>query len=267
VTSRIADGQPRRILHVEGLRKTFSTHEPGKKTENLLALDNVSFEVDEGEFVTILGPSGCGKSTLLNIIAGIERYDAGDVIVNGHRVASQGPDIVIIFQEDALFPWLSVLDNVAFGLRYRGIPKGRRHDIAMEYVDLVQLSQFANSYIHQLSGGMKQRVSIARGLAMNPRILLMDEPFGALDHNTREVLQEQVQQIHQKTKKTILFVTHDVREAACLGDRVILFSHRPGRVRRQYPVDLPRPRTAEDPLLHAMIRSILEEFKAETPHA
>jgi NitT/TauT family transport system ATP-binding protein len=170
----------------------------------------------------------------------------------------------MIFQEDALFPWLTVEDNVAFGLKQKGVRKDERRRIATEYIELVGLSQFSKSYMHQLSGGMKQRVAIARGLALNPRILLMDEPFGALDYRTREILQDEIQEIHEKTKKTILFVTHDVREAVCLGDRVILLSHRPSKIKQQYIVNLPRPRRVEDPALHRIINSVLRDLKEET---
>jgi NitT/TauT family transport system ATP-binding protein len=266
LTCRTAQPVSANILQVEKLTKLHVRHN-GRQKEDLVVLDDISFDVREGEFVTIIGPSGCGKTTLLNIIAGMETYDKGDIIIRGHRVSTAGPDIVIIFQEDALFPWLTVAENVSFGLRSRGISKEERNRIAMEYIEMVQLGQFAQSYMHQLSGGMKQRVAIARGLAMNPRMLLMDEPFGALDYRTREVLQEQIQQIHERTKKTILFVTHDVREAVSLGDRVVLLSRRPARIKRQYVVDLPRPRSAEDPLLHGMIRDILRDLKEEVSDA
>jgi NitT/TauT family transport system ATP-binding protein len=252
------------VLDVEGLRKSYLSNIMGKK-EKLKVLDGISFSVREGEFVTIIGPSGGGKSTLLNIVAGLEAYDSGDVIVRGHRIGTFGPDIVIIFQEDALFPWLTVRGNVEFGLKQKkGMSKDDRKRIANEYIDLVELTPFADSYVHQLSGGMKQRVAIARSLALNPRILLMDEPFGALDARTRQVLQREIQQIHEKTKKTILFVTHDVREAVSLGDRVILFTRRPARIKQQYIVDLPRPRGSEDPALLGTINSIMNELNGET---
>jgi NitT/TauT family transport system ATP-binding protein len=251
-----------KVLEIQNVRKVHLRNY-GRQQEDLVVIDDIDFTVNEGEFVTIIGPSGCGKSTLLNIIAGLESHDSGDIVVRGHRVPSLGPDIVMIFQEDALFPWLTVLDNVGFGIRRKGISKEDRKRTAMQYIDLVQLGQFADSYIHQLSGGMKQRVSIARGLAMNPRVLLMDEPFGALDYRTREILQQQIQEIHEKTRKTILFVTHDVREAVSLGDRVILLSHRPSKIKQQYIVDLPRPRSSEDPALHGLINAIQKELKEE----
>jgi NitT/TauT family transport system ATP-binding protein len=251
------------ILEIEKLRKTHVSHEHGNK-EQLTVIDDVSFGVRDGEFVTIIGPSGCGKSTLLNIVAGLEPYDSGDIVVKGHRLGSPGPDIVIVFQEDSLFPWLTVQGNVEFGLKQKGISKSERTRIASEYIDLVDLEHFANARVHQLSGGMKQRVAIARALAMNPRILLMDEPFGALDARTRQVLQNEIQKIHEKTKKTILFVTHDVREAVSLGDRVVVFTHRPAKIKQQYVVDLPRPRDSEDPALIGLINSIMKEIKEES---
>ena len=255
-----------RILQVQKLRKVYPAP-GGDRKSDLVVLDDVSFDVGEGEFVTIIGPSGCGKSTLLNIIAGLDSHEAGDVIVNGHRVKSSGPDIVMIFQEDALFPWLDVRGNVEFGLKEKGLSREERQKIGAEYIELVGLTPFAKSYVHQLSGGMKQRVAIARGLALDPRILLMDEPFGALDAKTRENLQRQIQLIHAQTKKTIIFVTHDVREAVSLGDRVILFTHRPARIKQQFVVDLPRPRRSEDPALHGAITAILKELKEEAEYA
>lgn len=254
--------QVNRILQVDKLRKVYSGHR--KSDPVLTVLDDVSFDVGDGEFVTVIGPSGCGKSTLLNIIAGLDSHESGDVIVNGHRVNSYGPDIVIIFQEDALFPWLDVTGNVEFGLKEKGVPRDERRKIAAEYIEMVGLGPFSKSYVHQLSGGMKQRVAIARGMALNPRILLMDEPFGALDTTTRENLQRQIQLIHKQTKKTIIFVTHDVREAVSLGDRVILFSHRPAKIRQQFVVDLPRPRRTEDPALHGIVDAVLRELNEET---
>jgi len=248
------------ILEVDKLRKVHPSH-GASASGDLTVIDDVSFSVRDGEFVTIIGPSGCGKSTLLNIIAGLESYDSGDIIVKGHRIGKVGPDIVIIFQEESLFPWLTVEENVEFGLKQKGISKEERKRIASEYIELVELTAFAKSRVHQLSGGMKQRAAIARGLALNPRILLMDEPFGALDARTRQILQNELQQIHQKTKKTILFVTHDVREAVSLGDRVIVFTPRPARIKQQYVVELPRPRDSEDPALIGIINAIMREIK------
>jgi len=258
--------EPGVILQVQHLTKTHLRNDGGRRVE-LPVLDDLNFDIRDGEFVTIIGPSGCGKTTLLNIIAGMEPCEEGEIRVNGHGSLPGGAGILIIFQEDALFPWLTVKENVAFGLRNAGLPKERRNEIASQYIEMVQLGQFSNSYLHQLSGGMRQRVAIARGLAMDPRILLMDEPFGALDYRTREILQEQIQVIHERTKKTILFVTHDVREAVSLGDRVLLLSRRPARIKRQYVVNLPRPRLAEDPRFHDLIKEILGDLRGEVSSA
>jgi len=251
---------PSRVLEVRNLRKVH-TRRTGRTKEDMVVFDDLNFEVNEGELVTIVGHSGVGKSTLLNVIADMEPYEGGEVVITGHRLPHSSADTILVFQEDALFPWLTVAENVAFGLRVRGMSKGESAAIAAEYIALVQLTQFSNSYIHQLSGGMRQRVAIARALAMNPRILLMDEPFGALDHKTRENLQKQIQEIHVKTKKTTLLVTHDIREAVYLGDRVILMSGRPARVKKQYIVDLPRPRSAEDLYLHGLTREIISDLR------
>ena len=253
------------VLNVEGLTKTHLR--TIGRTLDIVVLDNISFRVNRGELVTIIGPSGCGKSTLLNIVAGLEPYDGGEVTVLGRKITSPNGGALIIFQEDALFPWLTVTENVAFGLKNKGLGKDERVRTAEEYIEMVQLSQFAHSYVHQLSGGMRQRVAIARGLAMDPPILLMDEPFGALDYRTREILQQQIQQIHERTKKTILFVTHDVREAVSLGDRVLLLSKRPSHIKREFKVDLPRPRSAEDPALHSLVKEILGELKEEVTYS
>ncbi len=251
-----------RILRIRSLEKSFDTGS-GRNRRSLHVLDRISIDVAQGEFLTVIGPSGCGKSTLLNIVAGLEGYDSGEVEVAGGRVSANAPDIVMIFQEDALFPWLNVQENVEFGLRQRGIPREERATIARQYVEMVGLRMFASSYVHELSGGMKQRVSIARGLALNPRILLMDEPFGALDAKNRDMLQRQIQDIHAQTGKTVIFVTHDVREAVCLGDRVVLFTHAPSRIKREYAVDLPRPRRSEDPALLGLATTVLGDLKEE----
>jgi NitT/TauT family transport system ATP-binding protein len=207
------------------------------------ALEEVSVDMTEGEFVCLVGPSGCGKSTLLNIIAGLETADSGRVLSDGLPVTAPGRDRMMMFQEPALFPWLNVRQNVLFGLKLKPqLKRAERREVADFYLKLVGLEKFARSYVHELSGGMKQRVALARALAPNPRVLLMDEPFAALDALTREQLYGDLQQIWQARKKTIVFVTHNVREAACLGDRVLLFSSHPGRIREEFKIDLPRPR-------------------------
>ena len=207
------------------------------------ALDDVSLEIGEGEFVCLVGPSGCGKSTLLNIIAGLESASEGQVFTGGTPITGPGRDRMVMFQEAALFPWLDVLDNVLFGLNLKpGLTNKERIEVAQFYLKLVGLEKFTKSYVHELSGGMKQRVALARALAPNPRVLLMDEPFAALDALTRQQLYGDLQRIWQQHRKTIVFVTHNVREAVCLGDRVAIFSPHPGRIREQFKITLPRPR-------------------------
>ena len=225
-------------LSVRNVSKRFRTG-----AQRVQALDNVSLEVNEGEFVCLVGPSGCGKTTLLNIIGGLEQADAGEVLADGQPVTDPGRDRMMMFQESALFPWLNVRSNVLFGLKLKpGLGRKERKEVAEFYLRLVGLEKFQKAYVHELSGGMKQRVALARSLAPNPRVLLMDEPFAALDALTREQLYGDLQQIWQERKKTIVFVTHNVREAACLGDRVVLFSPHPGRIREEFKIDLPRPR-------------------------
>lgn len=225
-------------LDVEGVSKRFRT-----KRATVHALDGVSLTMMEGEFVCLVGPSGCGKSTLLNIVAGLDRPDRGQVLSDGRKVTGPGRERMMMFQEPALFPWLDALGNVMFGLKLKpSLTAGERREVAMFYLRLVGLERFVRSSVHELSGGMKQRVALARALAPNPRVLLMDEPFGALDALTREQLYGDIQRIWKERRKTILFVTHNVREAACLGDRVVLFSPHPGRIHEEFVIDLPRPR-------------------------
>src|SRR5947199_1012912 len=225
-------------LAIEGVSKSFRS-----ASGTVLALDRVSLNVAEGEFVCLVGASGCGKTTLLNIIAGLEKPDSGTVLADGKPVTGPGRERLVMFQEPALFPWLDVFGNVLFGLKLKpNLTKKDRRDVATYYLELVGLSRFEHANIHELSGGMKQRVSLARALAPNPRMLLMDEPFAALDALTREQLYGDIQEIWKARRKTIVFVTHNVREAACLGDCVLLFSPDPGRIREEFTVDLPRPR-------------------------
>jgi sulfonate transport system ATP-binding protein len=215
------------------------------RTSSLMvhALDDVTLRIAEGEFVCLVGPSGCGKSTLLNIIAGLERPDRGLVQADGAKIVGPGPHRLVMFQEASLFPWLTVLGNVLFGLKLsNGLSAAERREKAEYFLDLVGLKKFMHSNVHELSGGMKQRVALARALAPNPSVLLMDEPFGALDALTREQLYGDIQRIWSQHRKTIVFVTHNVREAVCLGDRVILFSPNPGRIREEFAIPLPRPR-------------------------
>jgi NitT/TauT family transport system ATP-binding protein len=213
------------------------------RSQTVHALDDVTLRIAEGEFVCLVGPSGCGKSTLLNIIAGLERPDRGRVQADGEAIVGPGPHRLVMFQEASLFPWLTVLGNVLFGLKLTdGLSAAERREKAEYFLELVGLKRFMHSNVHELSGGMKQRVALARALAPNPSVLLMDEPFGALDALTREQLYGDIQRIWSQHRKTIVFVTHNVREAVCLGDRVILFSPHPGRIREEFAIPLPRPR-------------------------
>lgn len=230
------------LVHVS---KTFHS-----RHGSVLALDNVSLNINEGEFVCLVGPSGCGKSTILNLVAGLETPTEGEVLMDGEPITAPGRERMVMFQESALFPWLDVLQNVVFGLRLKpNLTNSEREEVAMFYLSLVGLEKFYKANIHQLSGGMKQRVALARSLAPNPRILLMDEPFSALDALTREQLYGDLQRIFVQRQKTIIFVTHNIREAACLGDRIVLLSPNPGRVGQDFRVDLPRPRDINDPQL------------------
>jgi NitT/TauT family transport system ATP-binding protein len=225
-------------LVIDNVSKSFQT-----ASGAVLALDRVSLNVAEGEFVCLVGASGCGKSTLLSVIAGLEKPDSGTVLADGKPVTAPGRERLVMFQEPALFPWLDVLGNVLFGLKLkRNLTNKDRRDVARYYLELVGLTRFEHANIHELSGGMKQRVSLARALAPNPRVLLMDEPFAALDALTREQFYGDIQKIWKARRKTIVFVTHNVREAACLGDRVLLFSPHPGRIQEEFVVELPRPR-------------------------
>ncbi|HEU5367295.1 MAG TPA: ABC transporter ATP-binding protein [Ktedonobacterales bacterium] len=239
-------------LKIEGVSKTYSG-----RAGAVEALRPVDIEVAPGEFVCLLGPSGCGKSTLLSIIAGLELPTTGAVWSNGQKVRGPGTERVLLFQEAALFPWLDVQRNVEVGLRQIGMPRKERDALARHFLELVHLQGFERSYVHQLSGGMRQRVAIARGLATNPAVLLKDEPFGALDALTRNRLHAELESIWAATRKTVLFVTHNVREAVALGNRVLVFSPRPGRIVREFRIDLPRPRSLEDHALVDQAREVL----------
>lgn len=243
---------------VDSVGKTFNT-----KFKDTIVFDDISMTINKGEFVSLIGPSGCGKSTLLNIIAGLEKATKGKVMVEGDMVLGPGPDRIVMFQEAALFPWLKVIDNVTFGLKINGLKKEERDAIAMEYLQMTHLTKFKNAFVHELSGGMRQRVALARCLTMNSKVLLMDEPFGALDSQTRLILQSELQRIWVQTKKTIIMVTHSVEEAVLLSDRIIIMSSNPGGIKAVHDIDLPRPRHLNAPQVVAMMEKVHEDIKEE----
>jgi NitT/TauT family transport system ATP-binding protein len=228
-------------------------------------LNGVDLKIKEGEFVTIVGPSGCGKSTLLNIVAGLDRPDSGSVLIRRHVASSDRSSTkrIMIFQEGALFPWLNVQDNVEFGLKIAKMPKQMSRRVANKYIEMVGLSKFSESFPYQLSGGMKQRVAIARALAMEPEVLLMDEPFAALDIQTQNLLHEELVGIHKTTGKTILFVTHNINEAILLGDRIIVLSSVLKDIKKEFLIEIPRPRDPESPELYEIKKQILREFEGD----
>ena len=217
----------------------------GSASGTFTALQNFNLDVYDGEFITVVGPSGCGKSTAMNIVAGLLEVSSGRCLVDGEAISGPGPDRGVIFQQYALFPWLSVRDNVEFGLKLKGLGREERRRIAAHYIDLVGLSDFADALPKMLSGGMKQRCAIARAYAVNPKVLLMDEPFGALDALTRVRMQEQLLETWSKERRTVMFITHDVDEAVYLANRVIVMAARPGRLQEVIDVDLPYPRTED----------------------
>lgn len=227
-------------ISINGITKTFALAK-----QAFTALEDVSLDIADNEFVTVVGPSGCGKSTLLNVLAGLEEPTAGQAIVDGSPVSGPSPERGVIFQQYALFPWLTVRKNVEFGLKTARVPKAERHERAQHFIEMVGLQQFADALPKMLSGGMRQRCAIARAYAVNPSILLMDEPFGALDALTRVKLQEQLLDTWSKEQRTVMFITHDVDEAVFLANRVIVMAARPGRIYDVVDVDLPYPRSEE----------------------
>jgi NitT/TauT family transport system ATP-binding protein len=248
------------VLSLRDVSKTFVSRQG-----HVEALQGITLEIPSSEMLCVLGPSGGGKSTLLNLMAGLEHPTEGEVRCNGERVLRPGADRVVIFQELALFPWLTVVRNVEFGLRMKGVPKAERQAKALDALRMVHLEKFAESHVHQLSGGMKQRVALARALVIDPSILLLDEPFAALDAETRDRLFTELQDIFDRTHKTIVFVTHNVREAVCLGDRVLLLSARPGRIKRIYTIDLPRPRRLDHADVVELSDIIMGDLRGELP--
>jgi len=254
-------------ITIENLRKVY-----GSGDRQVVAIEDFELHVPDNEFFCLLGPSGCGKSTFLRIVSGLIDHEGGTITIRESDTASDRPLTNMVFQEHGIFPWMSVLDNIAFGLKMRGVPKRERYDIARTYLKKVNLSGFESAYPHQLSGGMKQRVGIARAFANDPAILLMDEPFGALDAQTKEQLQEELLEVWTDAEKTAIYVTHDIEEALMLGDRMGIMTARPGTIKEIIDIDLPRPRTKETRTLDEFVQLrnrvwdvLAEEFARSAP--
>lgn len=246
------------LLSIDRLRVVFKTDE--KET---VAVDDFSLDVRKGELISIVGPSGCGKTTILRAIAGLQKPTSGTVSIGGSVCHAPGPDRGMVFQDFALFPWRSVRRNIEFGLELSGMPKAERRDKVDRYLKIVGLEKFADARVHELSGGMKQRVGIARAFVNHPNVTLMDEPFGALDAQTRNIMQTQLLRILDKAEQTIIFVTHSVDEALFLSDRVVVLTKRPARIKRIIELDWPRPRDRASPEITAMRKGILRELEEE----
>jgi NitT/TauT family transport system ATP-binding protein len=236
-------------------------------TKELLAVDNVDLDVRPGEFVVMLGPSGCGKSTLLSMVAGLEQPTAGVIEADGEPVTGPGPDRCMIFQQTSLYPWLSVADNVGFGLRLRGVPKAERREVAQKLLRTMGLGDVLDKHPDELSGGMRQRAAIARALAMRPRVPLMDEPFAALDVQTRAKLQDYIAQVREESGASVLFVTHSIDEAVALADRIVVFTARPGRIKTVVPVEMDRPRDPRSREYHLLHDQLLDLLRDEVDRA
>jgi len=245
-------------LKIESVSKKFIS-----KNKETHTLQDINLSFNKGEFICLLGPSGCGKSTLLNIISGLEKPTEGKVFLNDKEVTDVGVDRAVMFQESALFPWLKVIDNVEFGMKIAGVPRKERREKALKYIKMVHLSKFQNSYIHELSGGMRQRVALARALTLDSQVLLMDEPFSALDSQTKTILRLELQKIWWETKKTIVFVTHNVEEAVLLGDRVIVMGANPGKVMKDFRIQLGRPREEGSMDVAKTVGEIMSVLKEE----
>ena len=237
-------GNVKTILECRNVSKEFDAYDKSGKTE---VLRDISFSVKENEFLVLFGPGQCGKTTLINVLAGLESATSGEVIENGKKVTKPAPERGVVYQKTALFPWLSVMGNVEFGPRVRGQDKKTRRETAKHYIDLVGLSGFEKSYPSQLSGGMRQRVGIARAYCNQPEIMLMDEPFGHLDAQTRYMMEEELQRIWQSEKRTVIFVTNNIEEALFLADRIILLTNCPSGIKKEYIIDMPHPRSYVDP--------------------
>lgn len=245
-------------VRIENLSKTYAT-----QASDVHALDSINLAVDSREFITILGPSGCGKTTLLKIVAGLIPRSSGSIRIGDRAVEGPGPERAMVFQSFALMPWANVMDNVAFGLKMKGVGRDERYAASQKVIDLVGLQGFEKSLPRQLSGGMQQRVGLARALVIEPSVLLMDEPFSALDEQTRRYMQDELLKTWEARPTTVIFVTHSIEEAVKLGDRVILLSPRPGRIHAVYDVGLPRPRTdaEENPRFGALVSELWSEIK------
>ncbi len=245
-------------LQLKGVSKVFR-----RRGRSVTALEAIDLTIAPQEFVCLIGPSGCGKSTILSLLAGLDTPTAGEVRAGGKIVEGPDPSRVLIFQEGALFPWLNVQANIEFGLRMKGLPPQECEATATRLLEMVHLEQFSRSWVHELSGGMKQRVALARALAVDPTVLLLDEPFGALDAITRDRLHGELQELWFHTHNTMVFVTHNVREAVVLGDRVVVMSSRPGRIVAEHRIDLPRPRNMEDARIIPLASRILADLQVQ----
>lgn len=243
-------------LVIKGLNKHFENSEKA-------TLNEIDLEIESGEFVCIVGASGCGKSTLLNLVAGLEKPTGGEILLDGEEVNGPGADRTVMFQEHGLFPWLNVIENVKFGMKLAGVPKEEQEKKAMHYLEMVHLQDYKDYPIHQISGGMRQRTALARALTMDSKVLLMDEPFSALDKQTSNRLREELQRIWMETKKTILFITHSVEEAVYLGDRVVALSPDTGRIASIITIDIPRPRHVYSPEFVELRHEIMEQVRGE----
>jgi sulfonate transport system ATP-binding protein len=259
VLSIVPDVPSTAKLSARGVTKRFR----GARARGTTALVDVNLDVEKGEFICLIGPSGCGKTTLLNLFAGLEKPDQGELLLDGRPITGPGPDRAVLFQEPALFPWMSVRRNVEFALKMIGVPRDERGDRSQHWLRKVHLGRFADVQPHELSGGMRQRAALARALACQPEVLLADEPFAALDAQTREILQEELQRVWSETKHTFVFVTHNVREAVFLADRVVLMSAPPGTFMAEHRITAPRPREFEDVLLSKVVVDIHEHLHKE----
>lgn len=246
-------------VEINDVNKSFQKN----KKETLIVLENINLTIEKGDFVSLLGPSGCGKSTVLNLLAGLTQPTSGSIKIDGTTVTKPGMDRVVVFQEAGLFPWMNVLDNVTYGLLLKKMSKKEAEQKALEGLRMVHLANFTKAFPHELSGGMKQRVAIARALVMDPDILLMDEPFAALDEQTRMVLHKELENIWLKTGKTILFITHNIREAVTLSQRIVLMSTRPGKIKKEFSVQPERPRDPSDSVSIHLEKRIMEQLEEE----